>query len=412
MSLPNSARELPWQDPGALAELVGDAHVVALGENNHHIHEFLDLRNRIVRSLVTDLGFGVVAFESGFAEGLLVDEWVRGGGGDVRDVARDGITFRFGDAPEIRDMLCWMRKHNAAGGRLRFAGVDVPGSGGSGLTSLHRVRDYLAARAPHETAVVDAAIRATEPYIAANNSASWARYAELGAPERDAATTALARLLLRLDAMPERGSAEHAIARHHALGALRVDEHQRELVELTDLSGPALVRSSRDVYQAETVRLLRRLFGPEERIVLLMHNGHLQRTPLELIPGVRAHSAGSFLATDLGADYVVLGITAVAGTTTDLRLNERARDGFEVVSRPLDPPDENGLERACADLAPERPVLLDLRPARDDAGPSVIRHAWTEMSVDVLRAFDAIACFPRMHPSSWVQPAEPAPATE
>ncbi len=225
---------------------------MALGENNHCIHEFLELRNQILRLLVTELGFGVVAFESGFPEGRLVDDWIRGGDGDVEDVAREGITFRSGDAPEVQDMLSSIRAHNAAGGRLRFAGLDVAGSGGPGLPSPHRVRDYLAAHAPHELGSADAAIRATEPYVAANNSASWARHAELSAPERDAATTALARLLLRLDALPRRDSREHVIARHHALGALRVDEHQRELVELAAQSGPALVRSSRDVYQAET----------------------------------------------------------------------------------------------------------------------------------------------------------------
>lgn len=406
MSLPNSARRLPFHDPQALAELVGDARVVALGENNHQIHEFLELRNQILRVLVTELGFGVVAFESGFPEGRLVDDWIRGDGDqrdhDVGAVARDGFTFRLGEAPEVHDMMSWMRAHNAAGGRLRFAGVDVPGSAGSALTALHRVREYLAAHAPDEIDAVDAAIRTTDSYAAANNSASCARYAELDASERDAATTSLARLLLRLDALPGRGSREHAIARHHALGALRVDEHQRELTELAEQSAPALVRSSRDVYQAATVRLLRRIFGPDERIALMMHNGHVQRTPLELIPGIRARSAGNYLATDLGEDYRVLGITAVTGTTTDLRLNEHAREGFEVLSRPLDPPDEHSVERAVADVSPEDPVLLDLRPVRGDPGPSTIRHAWTHMSVDVARAFDALACLPRMRPSSHI----------
>lgn len=407
MSLPNTARQLPFHDAEALAGLVGDARVVALGENNHQIHEFLELRNQVLRVLVTELGFGVVAYESGFPEGRLVDDWIRGGDGAVEDVARDGFTFRLGEAPEVHDMLSWMRSHNAAGGRLRFAGVDVPGSAGSALPALHRVRDYLATHAPD---AVDAAIRASESYAAANNGASWARYAELDAPERDAATAALARLLLRLDALPERESREHAIARHHALGALRVDEHQRELTELAEQAAPALVRSSRDVYQAATVRLLRRIFGPDERIVLMMHNGHVQRTPLELIPGIRAHSAGSYLAADLGADYRVLGITAVAGTTTDLRLNEHARGGFEVLSRPLDPPDEHSVERAVADVSPEEAVLLDLRPARGDPGPSTIRHAWTHMSIDVARAFDALVCLPRMRPSSHIPPADPGTA--
>jgi erythromycin esterase len=404
MPLPDTVRRLPLDDLSHLAGLIGDAHVVAIGENNHHIREFSLLRDRILRFLVTELDFGVLAFESGFAEGHLVDDWIRGRPGDVETVARDGFTFRFGDSTEMHDMLGWLRAHNAAGGRVRFAGVDVPGSGGSGLPALRRVRDYLATCAPDQVPLVDAAIEATHPYVAANNGVAPARYAALSTPDRDAATAALTRLLLRLDALrPGPDPHEHLVARHHALGALRIDEHLRELVELGEPDPPALVPSSRDIYQAETVRLLRELSGPGERIVLMLHNGHAQRVPMQLLPGVRARSAGTYLAADLGADYVAIGVTARAGSTTDVRLDEHARQGFQVLARPLDPPAEGSVEQAVEQSVPgDEPVLLDLRRARGTAGPSTIRHAFTDARVDVLAAFDGIACLPAMNPSSFV----------
>lgn len=169
-----------------------------------------------------------------------------------------------------------------------------------------------------------------------------------------------------------------------------------------------LMPSSRDIYQAETVRLLREQSGPDERIVLMLHNGHAQRVPMQLVAGVRARSAGSYLAADLGADYVVLGVTACAGATTDVRLDERARQGFEVVTRPLDPPAEGSVERAVAEsVAGDEPVLLDLRPARGTPGPSAIRHAYTTMPVDVLSAYDGLACLPAMRPSAFMLPEAP-----
>ncbi|MQA07787.1 MAG: erythromycin esterase family protein [Pseudonocardiaceae bacterium] len=411
MPLPDTVRGLRLDDDAHLAELVGGAHLVAIGENNHHIREFTLLRERILRFLVTELDFGVLAFESGFAEGHLVDDWIRGGQGDVETVARDGFTFRFGDAPEVHDMLGWLRAHNAAGGRVRFAGLDVPGSGGSGLPALRRVRDYLAKYAPGQVSLVDAAIEATQPYVAANNGVAPPKYAALSTAERDTATAALTRLLLRMDAVaPGTDQHEHLVARHHALGALRLDEQLRELAELLalgepDPAEPVLVPSSRDIYQAETARLLRELYGPDERIVLMLHNGHAQRVPLQLLPGIRARSAGSYLAADLGADYLALGVTARAGSTTDVRLDERARQGFEVVTRPLDPPAEGSVEQAVEQSVPGgEPVLLDLRPARGGPGPSIIRHAYLDAPVDVLAAFDGLACLPAMSPSSFVLP--------
>jgi erythromycin esterase len=404
MRLPDTVRRLPLDDLSHLAELIGDAHVVAIGENNHHISEFTRLRDRLLRFLVTELDFGVLAFESGFAEGDLVDDWIRGGPGDLDTVASDGFTFRFGESAEMHDMLAWLREHNAAGGRVRFAGLDVPGSGGSGLPALRRVRDHLAAHAPEQVPLVDVAIEATRPYRAANNGAAPARYATLSTAQRDAATAALARLLLRLDALrpgPDPGA--HLVARHHALGALRLDEQLREFVALGEPDPPAMVVSSRDVYQAETVRLLRELHGPDERIVVMLHNGHAQRVPLQLVPGVRARSAGTYLAADLGADYVALGVTALDGTTTDVRLDDGARQGFEVVARPLDPAAEGSVEQAVAQSVPGgEPVLLDLRPARGGPGPSGIRHAYLDVPVDVPAAFDALACLPSMSPSSFV----------
>ncbi|QFU89261.1 erythromycin esterase family protein [Amycolatopsis sp. YIM 10] len=396
MPLPESVRPLPLT---GIASLVGDAKVVAIGENNHYIREFGQLRAQLLRSLVTELGFSVLAYESGFAEGELADEWIHGAPGEPEVVARNGFTFRFGEPAEVRGMLGWLREHNAGGGRVRFAGLDLPGAGGSALPALAKVRDYLAPRGSTEPA--DAAIEATASYQSANNSVAFARYSELDDTERDAATAALARLLLQLDAMPDKDP-QHLVARHHALGALRLDEHLREFIVLGAAQAPAKVVSSRDVYHAETVRLLRELHGPEARIVLMMHNAHIQRVPMELLPGIRADSAGTHLA---GPDYVAIGVTATGGTTTDTELDDHAPEGFDVVGRPAGPPAEDSIEAA---VAGQEPVLLDLRAARGAAGdtdiPGRIRHVTTHLAVDLPAAFDAVVCLPGMTPDPLTTP--------
>ena len=44
-----------------------------------------------------------------------------------------------------------------------------------------------------------------------------------------------------------------------------------ERPESSDLVDRLLLDPDRDIYQAETVRLLRELYGPDERIVLMLH---------------------------------------------------------------------------------------------------------------------------------------------
>lgn len=399
VGLPASVRPLPADDPSAIADLVGDAAVVAIGENNHGVREFGILRTRLVRHLVRELGFGVVALESGYAEGFLVDAWVRGGPGAVEDLARDGFTFRAGDAPEMQALVAGLREHRAAGGRVRFAGLDVPGSGGSPEPALRLVREHLAEHAPEAVTLVDAARHATRAYAAANNGAAPARYAGLGAAARDAATAALGRLLLGVEALGP--SDEHRVARHLALGALRLDEQLREFDVLFAPDPPARVVSSRDVHMAETVRLLRD--GTGERVVVLAHNGHLQRVPFSFMPGVSAPSAGTHLAEAYGGDYVVVGLTALGGSTPGLALDDAARHGIALHVDPLPDPEAGSVEQAVLDAGPgAEPVLLDLRAARGTPGPTSIRHATTHIPVDVLAGYDALYCLPHQEPAAHV----------
>ncbi|MDD7917576.1 erythromycin esterase family protein [Actinomycetospora callitridis] len=397
VGLPASVRLLPADDPAALADLVGDAPVVAIGENNHGVGEFGALRERLVRHLVRELGFGVVALESGYAEGFLVDAWLRGGPGAVEDLARDGFTFRAGDAPEMQALVTGLREHREAGGRVRFAGLDIPGSGGSPEPALRLVREHLAALAPDAVPLVDGALEATRPYAAGNNGAAPARYAALDAPARDAATAALARLLLRVEAL----GPEHRVARHLALGALRLDEQLREFAVLFAPDPPARVVSSRDVHMAETVRLLREETG--ERVVVLAHNGHVQRVPFTFVPGVSAPSAGTALAEAYGDGYVVVGLTALAGATPGLALDDAERHGIALHSDPLPDPEPGSVEQAVLDAGlGAEPVLLDLRAARATPGPTSIRHATTHIPVDVLAGYDALYCLPHQEPAAHI----------
>lgn len=79
-------------DLTSLADMVGDARIVALGENAHFVHEFYLARHRIVRFLVERLGFRAFCLESGLVEGFAVNDWVRGGAGDLDRLLTCGFT--------------------------------------------------------------------------------------------------------------------------------------------------------------------------------------------------------------------------------------------------------------------------------------------------------------------------------
>lgn len=124
--------------------------VLALGEPTHGEPAFPRLRNHIFERLVAR-GFRSIAVESDRIAGLAVDDYVRDGVGTLDDVLATGFSHRAGELAANRELVEWMRAHNAsapAGERLSFHGFDAPlemaGAPGPG-PYLRHLRDYLTA---------------------------------------------------------------------------------------------------------------------------------------------------------------------------------------------------------------------------------------------------------------------------
>jgi erythromycin esterase len=131
--LPALADDAAHADLGPLDWLdaaVDGARVVAIGESAHFNAESYRLRHLVLRHLVERHGFTAYAMESGFVEGRRVDAWLDSpaGDADLGAVLARGTTSLMGMFTEQRRLLEWMREAGARGTRVRFYGVDTPGS--------------------------------------------------------------------------------------------------------------------------------------------------------------------------------------------------------------------------------------------------------------------------------------------
>jgi len=113
-------------DLQTLRAWLGDARVVGLGESEHGVDDFHRLAHRLFADLAEQAGFEVFALEIDPAHARLLDQWARGGEGDLDElIARHAwpnkVFYRHG----LRQLLLWLREHNRKASRpLRFAGFD------------------------------------------------------------------------------------------------------------------------------------------------------------------------------------------------------------------------------------------------------------------------------------------------
>ncbi|MEU9112813.1 erythromycin esterase family protein [Streptomyces sp. NPDC048483] len=387
----------PQEDLTWLDEAIGDAKVVAIGENAHYHRESYLLRHRLTRYLVEQHGFGAYAMESGFVEGWLADDWVRGGQGRPGHVLANGMTSLMGLWTEMGAHLEWMRQHNLdAAGPVGFYGIDLSGSNVSLLPGLDAVIAYLAHADPEFE--MDPRIRETASVFAAPSAFSLsqavAAYGQLAPEQRDALTAGLAELTARMEGRRldyrQRTTAD---TYERALRSLRLTVAIDAIARAMACGDQDSLFSNRDAAIADTVEwILRR----EDRIVLAAHNGHVQRRPA-LLPGMPpAATMGMHLADRIGEDYLVIGITNGTGQT----LNTGADFYDGKLFTDLEPPRPGSLD-ALMSASSDGPFATDLRrlsPTDTEAVRAVSEQRLGALYCDVrpLDAYDVIVHLPQV----------------
>lgn len=378
----------PLTDLRGLRHVVGSATVVGLGEAAHGSRELFRVKHRMVRYLVEHMGFRTVGFEQDFAWGTVIDQYVRTGEGDPRELVR-GMSSPLWATEEILDLITWMRAYNTEHeDQVRFFGTDL-------LVlqqlSFDRVRAFVGRAAPDRRAELESQLGPldlTGPYYqhfqwyAGRTSEEQLRLVEHG--------EAVVGLLESIDA----GSSdmECQYARQHARAITGWYEYYR---------GSASLRPNRERFIADSVAWWKRLHGG--RIAYWaanVHTGAAAETTFEM-PGDTSTGAwaGSHLRERFGRRYVSIGTAFQRGTITS---------GWAPPA-PVDvaaPPAH--LLEAVLGRAEAPDYLLDLRehaprPVREWlAGPAQLRMvhpsypggddaAGHTMSVDALsELFDAI----------------------
>lgn len=118
----------PQEDQGdlnPLREIVDSSQVVGLGEATHGNKEFFQMKHRLIRFLVEEMGFDTVVMECPEERAKSVDEYIKSKGEDHKEVLKD-LTYEVWRTQEVLDLINWLREFNEKSDRkVSFIGCDV-----------------------------------------------------------------------------------------------------------------------------------------------------------------------------------------------------------------------------------------------------------------------------------------------
>jgi erythromycin esterase len=286
-------------DLAFLDDLVGSAHLVSLGENTHGTAEFFRLKHRLVRCLAEEHGFTQFAIEASMPEAERLNRYVLTGEGDPAALIA-GMYFWTWRTEEVLAMVRWMRQHNVQGGHIEFHGFDMQTPG----LAMRTAQDFVQAHAPDLLATTAAPYAELRGQLM--NAARATQYDQPKLPARLQAEIAAIR-----PALLERREALAAAAGDSTFDwALQCARLVEQFVEMTASGTPG----ARDRCMAENVDWLLERGGPDARLVLWAHNGHISRSGYG-----QGDAMGAHLGRRHGADMVVCGLLFGSGTYTAFR---------------------------------------------------------------------------------------------
>lgn len=308
-------------DYDELLELIGDAHVVLLGEATHGTHEFYRERARITRRLIEERGFRAVAVEADWPDAYRVNRYVQGAEDD-RDAEealrgfRRFPTWMWRNA-EVLDFVGWLRDRNEREG----AGAGVAGFYGLDLYSLYasvgEVISYL------ERVDPPAADRARERYACFESfggEQAYGRAVTLGIsdPCRRGVVDQLTELQAAADRYLRRDGIaaedEQFYAEQNARLVASAEQYYRSMFADHETSW-----NLRDRHMAETLERLSAYLGRRgepARIVVWEHNSHIGDARLTEMGRRGELNVGQLARERFPEDCFLLGFTTYSGTVT------------------------------------------------------------------------------------------------
>ena len=318
-------------DLECLRELIGDARIVALGEQTHGTHEFQTMKHRIMRFLVEEMGFTALGLEAGWGGGLKSDRYVLEGNGSRKE-AMSAAGFWFYQTTAFQALVSWMRSYNAGAPAqpVHLVGIDY--------MAPHHALEWADQVLSRTQVKIDVEARRGLWELASLYSKIW-RDSEKRLEYFESARTYIAEVIRVLPEIRSELTTLQAETIKRIPRALDQLEGRFTFVgeEPNEAGWYSLSSTYRDGCMAENTTWWLDTLGEDSRIILWGHNGHVAASWQE----AGWVTVGEHLRKKYGDDLVTVGFSTSRGTFSainqeigafdDLTVPEPLPDSYEAV---------------------------------------------------------------------------------
>jgi erythromycin esterase len=382
-----------FADMAPLKARLREARIVAMGEATHGTREFQQLKVRMFRFLVEQLGFTVFGIEANWPEALEVNEYVLGGNVDPTR----GLGFLWWQTEDMFALLSWMRQYNqdpAHTRKLKFYGFDMQTPG----LAQSNVLDYLRRVDP------EAVDTATEVFKMLGSWGENKQYETAAAEFKRRTAEKLAALLRRFDERKQDYVGKSSLPDWTMARQNMVIVKQAE-VKLGNQGQPG--RAFRDQAMAENVKWILEQEPLGSKMMLWAHNGHVAAAAPVYAPDHLP--MGGHLREFFGDRLVTCGFIFQQGGFRAVDMATRSVNAFTVgppprgsldatlaaLGAPLFAIDLRGLPKGTvADWFAERRVSRQIGGGYSEATPGVWMHR-----IHAAHDFDLLIFVDRTTPS-------------
>jgi|GEM_PF-2955583 len=293
-----------FEDLEPLREMIGDARIVGLGEGTHGTHEFQAMRNRLVKFLVAEMGFSVIAFETSGYSTKAADHYIKTGEGTPEEIAR-GLYGWPWQTSESAELISWLQGNpSLASNALCFVGLD----GTDNVRALTSVIEYVQMSAP---SLADTFSDYYTPFfelLAPLAGQYRASYAELGEAEKIPCREGLVQAhewLLDHQEMLVASSGEEEFLWHLYLAYGAIGFERAASVATTVVAEREIAEQNK----RKNIQWLLEHVDPNAKIIFCAHNGHVSLSERD----ASYPQAGALFRETFGSDYIAIGTTTYDG---------------------------------------------------------------------------------------------------